>query len=92
MLANLLNTGIILGIFLPLIVLVWTYAIGGPVTTLPYGIHEPVRFFAETIHGIVNTLPWMEVIFDIIRWGLQIKIMLLAYEIFRWIIGIVRGN
>jgi len=92
MLASLLNTGIILGIFIPLLVVIWTYTIGGPVTTMPFGTHEAIQFFAETIHGIVNTLPWMEVIFDIIRWGLQIKLILIGYELFRWIIGLVRGS
>jgi len=72
----------------PLIVISWTLLIGGPVDELPFGAQTPVNAFAYVVSQLIVVAPWLEVIYDIIIAGIQIKIMLMVVEIFKWVISV----
>jgi len=80
----------------PAIILGWTLLIGGPVTDLDLSfpftdielpLQEPLQMFADTIASLVTVLPFMEVIFNVFVWGIQIKLMLIIVDIIWRVVG-----
>jgi len=83
-----LNFGARFTVLIPLIVVTWSLLIGGTVTEMPFGLQESLQYFADTIAVIVDTMPWMEVILDIMLWGLQIKMVLMFVGLLKWVISL----
>jgi len=92
-----LNIGARFTVLIPLIVISWSLIMGlgeedvlfgGVITEMPFGLQDSLQFFANTIAVIVYTMPWFEVIFDIMLWGVQIKLLLMSVSLFRWIISL----
>jgi len=79
-------------IVLPAIFIVWELLVGATVTELPYGLQPALETFANGIALAVDTLPMMEVIFDIMIMGVQIKLLLLTIEIFKWVVSLFTSN
>jgi len=87
-----LNFGAKWTLILPAIGLAYVMAFGQPVTEMPYGLQEPLELFANGIAVAVDTLPMMEVLFDIMIWGIQIKLLLISIEIFKWVVSLFMSN
>jgi len=87
-----LNFGAKWTILLPAIGVAFVLLVGHPITEMPYGLQEPLELLANGIAVAVDTLPMMEVIFDIMIWGIQIKILLLTIEILKWVISLFTSN
>jgi len=75
-------------LLLPAITIAWTILIGGPVTELPFGMQEPLEFFANQLAMIRDFMPWMEVIFQVFLIGVQVKLFMLTADIIFRVIGI----
>jgi len=87
-----LNFGKIFVFLIPALVIGWTLAIGGPVSEMPFGIQGPLEIFADKIASLIAIFPWLEIVFDIFIYGLQIKIILLSLEIIKFVIGIITAR
>jgi hypothetical protein len=83
-------------IIIPIIVVVWTIIIGGPVEdlnlSLPFtdqtlNLQEPLEYFSNVIATVVDVMPWMEIIFNIIVYGIIIKFILVIVDLFWRLIG-----
>lgn len=84
-------------LLVPAIVFAWSLLIGGtvqdlnisiPLTSTTIDLQTPTVLLADTIASIINIMPFMEVVFDILLAGLQIKILLVVVQLFFRIIGI----
>jgi len=76
-----ISLGTMTALVVPIIVVVWTIMIGGPVTEMPFGIQPALQMFSNTIHSLIAAMPWLEVIYDFFIWGIQIKILFLVVEL-----------
>lgn len=73
---------------IPIIVIVWTLLIGGPVTEMPFGTQEALDVIANGIANVIHIMPFMDVVFDVIIWGVQIKVMLMIINILKFILDL----
>jgi len=73
---------------IPIIVIAWTILIGGTVTELPFGSQTAINAFAYIVHQIIEVLPWLEIIYDLMIAAIQIKILLMIVELFKWVLSI----
>jgi len=87
-----LNLGIKFAILFPAVVFGWTLLIGGPVTEMPFGLEEPVQLMASSIAFIIHIMPWMEIVLDIMIYGLQFKLMIILIEVMRWLLSMLVQN
>jgi len=53
------------------------------VTTLPWGIDEPLLFFMIRINDLMYVMPWLETVWNVFIIGVSVKI---AVFIFKWTI------
>jgi hypothetical protein len=83
---------------IPILVIVWTIIIGGPVNdlvlNLPFSetdldLQSPLEFFANTIASLLTFMPWLEPMFNVIIWAIQIKFLFVIIEIFWRVTSIV---
>jgi uncharacterized membrane protein len=84
-----LNFGAKFVLLVPAIVLVWTIVIGGPVTEMPFGVQDELQFFSNMLAMVVDILPFMDVVFNVIIWGIQIKLVLLGVELFKFVLSLI---
>jgi len=80
-----------------LIIIVWTIVIGGPVQDLnlsfPFTdrtilLQEPLEIFGDTMASLVSALPWLDTPYTLIIIAIQIKMLLIFVDLFRWIVGL----
>jgi len=76
---------------IPAITIAWSLLIGGTVTSLDISIpftdtniplDSVVQLIADQLATIVNIMPFMEIVFTIFIWGIQVKIMLFIVELY----------
>jgi len=65
-----------------------TMGISIQVTEMPFGMQEPLEFFANGLATIVDTMPWFEVILDIMIWGVQLKLLFMAINLVKYVISL----
>jgi len=74
----------------PAVVLAWTLVIGGPVTdlnlSLPFmegslDLQTPLELIADTMASLIAIMPWLEPMYQVLVWGLQIKVVLILVDI-----------
>jgi len=61
------------------------------ITALPLGIDPAVQFFTGTIRGVINTFPWLDVVYNLFLLGLFLKFALFSFEMVIKIISMIRG-
>lgn len=61
------------------------------VTELPFGMDEALMFFVGNVRALVELLPWMELPFQLIMWGLFIQTLFFAWHWIKYFLEIVRG-
>jgi len=76
--------------FVALITAFWT-GIYGQVTSLPWGLQEPMVFFMEHINTIRNIMPWMDTIWTVFTIALIVKVSLFTLDKIMWVISLIRG-
>lgn len=69
-----------------LAVLSLTYQFLPVVSELPYGMDEALSFFVATIKSLLQLLPWMQIVWNLILWAIFIKSLLFAWRWIQWFI------
>jgi len=72
---------------IPALIIVWTLLIGGPVQELPFGTQTGLNAFAYVIQQLITVMPWLDVLYNMLIWGIQIYIFLLVVQVFKWILS-----
>lgn len=55
-------------------------------TTLPATLENGMEFFVNTISGILDLLPFLEVVWNLIMLALVVKVSLFTWSWLRWLI------
>lgn len=76
-------------VFLPAVVLAWSLIIGGPVEELPFGIQPALDFFASTVHGMIDFMPWLQAPLNVMLWALVVKSFVLTIDAIKFVREIV---
>jgi len=87
-----LNVAPKLIILFPIITVTWAVIIGGTVSEMPFGMQPALQMLADSLASLINIMPWLEVVFDVFIYGLQIKLLLLGVQLFQWILGLIVQN
>jgi len=69
-------------------ILTQTLGISIQVTEMPFGIQEPLEFFANGLATIVDTMPWFEVILDVMIWGVQLKLLFMTINLLKYVLSL----
>jgi len=77
--------------FIGVLTVFWT-AIYGTVTSLPFGMQEPMEFFMGIINTIRNLMPWMDTIWTIFVYALIFETSLFFLKGLFTVIKLVRGG
>jgi len=57
-----------------------------PVTELPFGMDEALTFFVSTIRALIELLPWLGIVWNVIVLSLFIKGLLFTWH---WIVTVI---
>jgi len=89
-----LKLGVKFTTLIPLIVITTGYVLHSTlgidiaVTEMPFGMQEPLEFFANGLATIVDTMPWFEVILDIMIWGVQLKLLFMTINLIKYVVSL----
>jgi len=61
------------------------------VTELPFGMDAALSFFIGTIRAILELMPWMQIVFQLILWAMFIESLLFAWKWVQWFMELIRG-
>jgi len=61
------------------------------VSELPFGMEAALIFFVGTIRGILELMPWLQIVFTLILFAMFIRSMLFAWTWTKWFIELIRG-
>jgi len=61
------------------------------VTELPFGMDPAISLFTGTLRGIINTFPWLLVVYQVFITALAVKFALFTWRSMAWAISIIRG-
>lgn len=64
----------------------------GQVTSLPFGLDEPIDFFMSTVNNLRNLMPWLNTLWEVFIIGLIVKIAIWTFDKILWFIQLVRGS
>lgn len=61
------------------------------VEELPLGMDEALTFMVGAIHGLIDIMPWLEIVWTLALLALLIKFLLFSWHWVKWFIELVRG-
>jgi len=56
------------------------------VTELPFGMDTALVFFVGTIKALLQLMPWLQIVWNLILWAIFIKSLLFAWKWVQWFI------
>jgi len=87
-----LNLGTKFTLIIPMVIVLWTVVIGGPVTEMPFDTQNALQLFANTIHSAIDIMPFLDPMWNVLLWGIQIKIFVLSVQVIQFVIGLFLNN
>lgn len=101
MLGEWLKLGLKVAVVVPAIGIVFTVVFGGLVTTMDVTIpgtgttleiQDALEYMANVIATVINVLPWMEAIFNVIIAGIAIKFFIIMFELMWRVISLFMSS
>jgi len=60
------------------------------VTVLPFGIDYGLSYFMGVVNSLVALMPWMDIVWTFILWGLLLEFLMFSWHWIKWFIERVR--
>lgn len=61
------------------------------VEELPLGMDAALTLMVGSIHGLIDLMPWLEIVWTLALLALLIKFLLFSWHWVKWFIELVRG-
>lgn len=61
------------------------------VTELPWGMDAALALMVGSIHGLIEIMPWMGIVWSLALTALLIKFLLFSWHWVKWFIELIRG-